>query len=490
MPTDDHRYRALHSSDPRFDGVFYVGVRSTGIYCRPSCPAVTPKRHNTEFFPSAAAAQNAGFRACKRCRPDAAPGSPEWNIRADTVGRAMRMITDGTVDRDGVTGLASSLGYSQRQLHRLLTAELGAGPLALARAQRAQTARVLVETTPLAMSDIAFASGFSSIRQFNDTIRAVFALSPTGLRARSSRWRGSEHPGSVTLRLACREPFDARQVFRFLAARAVPGVAEVDGDGTYRRVLRLPHRTGTVEVFPHADAGFLRCRMWLEDLRDLGAAVQRCRRMLDVDTDPHAVSEVLREDPLLAPVVARTPGLRSPGHPSGAELAVWAVLAQRSSLPEARTAAACLARRHGTPVTAPGGLTHAFPSADTLAGASAADLPLPEGRARTLLELCAALADGSVDLGPGADREENVSRLATLPGVGPTTAGYVRMRALGDPDVFLPGDSGVRRGLARLGVREFPESAARSWRPWRSYATHHIWSAQAETSTDQERTST
>ncbi|TQN32963.1 DNA-3-methyladenine glycosylase II [Haloactinospora alba] len=486
MPADDHRYHAVRSSDPRFDGVFYVGVRSTGIYCRPSCPAITPKRRNTAFFPSAAAAQNAGFRACKRCRPDAAPGSPEWNIRADTVGRAMRMIADGTVDRDGVTGLASSLGYSQRQLQRLLTAELGAGPLALARAQRAQTARVLVETTPLSMSDIAFASGFSSIRQFNDTMRAVFALSPTGLRARSSRWRTAGHPNGVTLRLAYREPFDARQVFGFLAARAVPGVEEVDGNGTYRRVLRLPHGTGTVEVLPQAEGGFLQCRVRLEDLRDLGAAVQRCRRMLDADTDPRAVSEVLREDPLLAPVVARSPGLRSPGHPCGSELAVWTVLAQRSSLPEARTAAAWVARRHGTPLTAPGGLTHAFPTADTLAGASAADLPLPE-RARTLLDLCAALADGSVDLGPGADREENISRLAALPGVGPTTAGYVRMRALGDPDVFLPGDSGVRRGLSRLGVRRPLGSAARAWRPWRSYATHHLWAAQDPAHTDQER---
>src|SRR5918998_420211 len=281
-------YRAVDSRDQRFDGWFYTAVRTTGIYCRPSCPAVTPKPENVRFYPSAAAAQRAGFRACRRCRPDAAPGSPEWDVRADVVGRAMRLIGDGVVDREGVPGLAGRLGYTERHLHRMLTAELGAGPLALARAQRAQTARILIETTDLGLAEIAFAAGFGSVRQFNDTIREVFGSAPSELRKpkRGLAPGAVPEPGAIHLRLAYRPPLHPESLLEFLALRAVPGVEEADTE-TYRRALRLPHGTATVELTP--TPGYVAALLRLSDVRDLSPAVARCRRLLDLDADPVAV---------------------------------------------------------------------------------------------------------------------------------------------------------------------------------------------------------
>src|SRR5215210_2291546 len=303
----ESRYRAVSSRDGRFDGWFIVAVTSTGIYCRPSCPAVTPKRENVRFYPTAGAAQYAGFRACKRCLPDAVPGSPEWDVRADVAGRAMRLISDGVVDREGVSGLARRLGYTRRHLHRLLLAELGAGPLALARTRRAHTARLLLEASDLPVWEVAFASGFSSIRQFNETVRSVFAATPGELRRAGRRAGSSEGvgEGEIHLRLPYREPFDAGDVLGFLGARAVPGIEAYDG-GVYRRTLRLPRGAGTVAL--SAGEGRVRCVLRLEDLRDLGAAVQRCRRLLDLDADPVAVAGALALDPTLAPLVARRRG--------------------------------------------------------------------------------------------------------------------------------------------------------------------------------------
>ncbi len=467
--------------------MFYLGVTSTGIYCRPTCPATTPKLENMRFFRTAAAAQGAGFRACKRCRPDAAPGSPEWNTRADAVGRAMRLIADGEVDRVGVGGLATSLGYSERHLNRLLVDELGAGPLALARAQRAQTARILVETTALPMGDIAFAAGFSSIRQFNDTMRAVFAHSPTGMRERSNH-RDEIPAGVTTLRLAFRSPCDLDHLFAFLAERAIPGVEKFE-PGHYRRVLRLPHGTGIVEISTTAadngtthGTGHLPCRLRLDDLRDLGAAVQRCRRLLDLDADPLAVAAALGHSELLGPAVTAAPGLRSPGHVDPAELAARAIVGQQISVAAARTVAGRLVQRFGTPLSSPsGGLTHAFPEPEVLAAARPDDLPMPATRARALQRLMAAVASEEVDLGPGADRAATEAHLRSLPGIGPWTAGYIRMRALGDPDVLLDGDHGVQRALRRAGHTGPMGDTARAWRPWRSYATHHLWATLGPT---------
>ncbi len=479
-------YRAVQAKDARFDGWFFTGVTSTGIYCRPSCPAITPKRANVRFYPTAAAAQLAGFRACKRCRPDATPGSPEWNLRADVVGRAMRLIADGVVDRDGVRGLAERLGYSERHLHRQLVAEVGAGPIALARAQRAQTARVLIETTDLPFAHVAFGAGFASIRQFNDTVREVFATTPTELRVKASR-RGADAPGdtgaatgTVRLRLPVRQPFDGDGLLAFLGPRAVPGIEEVDG-GTYRRTLRLPHGPALIALTPAPD--HVRCAVRLSDLRDLASAVQRSRRLMDLDADPVAVSDLLEADELLAPLVAKSPGRRSPGHVDGAELAVRAVLGQQVSVVAARTHTARLVRAVGTPLPArDGGLSHLFPEPAAVAEADPAVLAMPESRRRTLRVLAGRLDDGSISVDAGADRAALEEQLTALPGIGPWTAGYIALRGLGDPDVFLPGDLGVRRALERLGAPADPAAAAgraQSWRPWRSYALHHLWASLA-----------
>jgi AraC family transcriptional regulator of adaptative response / DNA-3-methyladenine glycosylase II len=474
----DHEtcYRAVSSRDPRFDGWFVTAVRTTGIYCRPSCPATTPKRRNVVFHPTAAAAQLAGFRACRRCRPDASPGSPEWNVRSDTVGRAMRLIGDGAVDRDGVAGLAQRLGYSERQLHRLLFTEVGAGAQALARAQRAHTARVLVETTDLRLSEVAFAAGFASIRQFNDTVRAVFATTPRDLREKAAARGPAAVPGTMVLRLATRRPFDGRWLLDLLAFKSVPGVESYDG-ATFRRALLLPHGEATVDLTPADDHVLATLR--LEDPRDVVPAVARCRRMLDLDADSAAVDETLAADPLLAALVAARPGIRVPGSVDGAEMAVKAVIGQQVSVAGARTVAGRLVTAYGKPLTRPDGwLTHHFPTADALASVDPETLPMPRARARTLVGLAAAVATGEVDLDPGADRDRVEATLLAMPGIGPWTADYLRMRVLGDPDSFLASDLGVRRGLERLGAAGDPRSAAdraEAWRPWRSYALMHLW---------------
>ncbi|MEV6615813.1 AlkA N-terminal domain-containing protein [Streptomyces sp. NPDC051051] len=452
---EESRYEAVRSRDARFDGAFCFAVETTGIYCRPSCPAVTPKRRNVRFFPTAAAAQSSGFRACRRCRPDASPGSAEWNVRADVVGRAMRLIGDGVVDREGVAGLAARLGYSARQVQRQLTAELGAGPVALARAQRAHSARVLLRTTGLPVTEIAFASGFASVRQFNDTIRAVYAATPTQLRAAAPRQDRTAAPGAgIPLRLAHRGPYCAGPVFDLLEAEAVPGVEEVSGPPggrTYRRTLRLPYGTGIVAVGERPGSvsgaavhpgGWLDARLHLTDLRDLTTAVQRLRRLFDLDADPYAVDERLAAHPRLAPLVAARPGLRAPGAADPEEHAVRALVG--------RAEAGHLVRAHGKTLDAPcGGLTHLFPEPAALA-----DTGGPLGA------LATALADGTVRLDAGADRDDAQEALLALPGLDGRTVAAIRARALGDPDVAPPG----------AGVPD-------SWRPWRTYALHHLRAA-------------
>ena len=459
---EDTRYEAVRSRDARFDGEFFFAVETTGIYCRPSCPAVTPKRHNVRFYATAAAAQGSGFRACRRCRPDAVPGSADWNVRADVVGRAMRLIGDGVVDREGVAGLAGRLGYSPRQVQRQLTAELGAGPVALARAQRAHTARVLLQTTALPVTEIAFASGFASVRQFNDTVREIYAATPTGLRAAARTARRPATPtAGIPLRLAHRGPYQSAAVFDLLEDEAVHGVEEVTGAPgrrTYRRTLRLPHGTGIVAVLERPGTvrapsgahpgGWLDAHLHLTDPRDLTTAVGRLRRLFDLDADPYAVDERLAEDPRLAPLVAARPGLRSPGTADPEELAVRALVG--------RAASERLVQRHGKTLDAPcGSLTHLFPEPAALTAATG-----PLGA------LATALADGAVRLDPGADRDEAQHALLALPGLDARTVAAVRTRALGDPDVAPPG-------------LDTPDS----WRPWRSYAWQHLRSAgELETS--------
>lgn len=468
--------RAVQSRDARFDGWFYMAVVTTGIYCRPSCPARTPKPQNVRFFPSSAAAQQAGFRACKRCRPDASPGSPEWNTREDVVARAMRLIRDGVVDREGVGGLASRLGYSTRQLERHVRAELGAGPLAVARAQRAQTARLLIETTTVPMSDAAFASGFSSVRSFNATVQEVFAAAPTELRMRGIRGVVAGPRGSVVLRLPFRRPLCPDNLFGHLAATAVPGVEEWR-DGWYRRTMRLPVGVGAVELRPAPD--HVVCRLTLEDMRDLATAIARCRWLLDLDADPVAIDTQLSLDPLLEPLVAAAPGRRVPRTVDADELAVRAVLGQQVSTAAARTHAARLVAACGDPFDdAAGGLTHVFPAATTLAEMDVTALALPASRRQTFTTLVAALASGDIDVGPGAPWDVARSSLLAIPGIGPWTAEIIAMRGLGDPDAFLAADLGVVAAAKRLGIPSSPRAlteCAAGWRPWRAYAVQHLW---------------
>ncbi|MCC0575652.1 AlkA N-terminal domain-containing protein [Streptomyces californicus] len=480
MHTDTERcVRAVQSKDARFDGWFFTAVLTTRIYCRPSCPVVPPKVRNMTFYPSAAACQQAGFRACKRCRPDTSPGSPEWNARADSVARAMRLIRDGVVDREGVTGLAARLGYSARQIERQLLAELGAGPLALARAQRAQTARLLIETTPLPMAQVAFAAGFSSIRTFNETVREVFGLAPGELRTRAARGPGAPAvPGVIALRLPYRAPLNPSNLFGHLAATAVPGVEEWR-DGAYRRTLALPYGHGVVALAPKSD--HIACRLSLTDPRDLTRAISRCRWLLDLDADPVAVDDRLRTDPLLAPLVDAGPGRRVPRTVDGAEFAVRAVLGQQVSTAAARTHAARLVTAHGVPVDDPeGGLTHLFPTPGALAELDPEALALPRTRRATLTTLVAALAEDRLRLDTDTDWDEARIALSALPGFGPWTVESIAMRALGDPDAFLPTDLGIRRAAERLGLPATPAALtarAADWRPWRAYAVQYLWTA-------------
>jgi AraC family transcriptional regulator, regulatory protein of adaptative response / DNA-3-methyladenine glycosylase II len=465
-------YRAVVGRERRFDGVFYTAVRTTGIYCRPSCPAVTPRRKNVEFYVTSAAAQRAGFRACRRCRPDLTPGSPEWNVTADVCGRAMRMIADGVVERGGVAGLAARVGYTPRHLNRLLTTHLGAGPLSLARAQRSHTARILIETTDMSFADVAFAAGFASVRQFNATIAEVFGTSPSRLRSARRPSSARVTPGVVTVTLAVRQPFDAAALLRFLAARVVSGT-ETCNESTYARTLRLPHGAGTVELEP--GGGSVVCRLTLSDLRDLAAAVERCRRLLDLDADPVAVDTQLSADQLLRPLVARRPGLRVPGHVDGFEAAVRAVVGQQISVAGARRILGRLVEDYGERIADDGALTRQFPSPEILAGVEPEQLPMPRSRSAALVALAAAVVAGDVVLDQSADRAHVREELLAVKGIGPWTAGYIALRALGDPDVFLPTDLGVRHGLTALGVTGDLGAVAARWRPWRSYALMHVW---------------
>lgn len=477
MQDDRERWiRTVQAKDARFDGWFFIAVVTTGIYCRPSCPVVPPKPENMRFYPSAAAAQGAGFRACKRCRPDASPGSPEWNERADLVARAMRLIADGVIDRDGVPGLAAQLGYSVRQVERQLLAELGAGPLALARAQRAQTARLLIETSALPMGDIAFAAGFASIRAFNDTVLEVFAISPTELRRRAGRGQSAAAAGWLSLRLPFRAPLFPDNLFGHLAATAVPGVEEWR-DGAYRRTLRLPHGRGIVALRPGPE--YVGCQLAVTDLRDLAIAISRCRRLLDLDADPVAMGDVLREDPVLGPLVRKAPGRRVPRTVDPAEFAVRVVLGQQVSTAAARTHAARLVLAHGERADdSAGGLTHLFPSMTALAAADPATLAVPRTRQATFAALTSALASGAIDLGPGSDWQQARAALSALPGLGPWSVETIAMRGLGDPDAFTPGDLGVRAAARTLGLPGTPAALTRrsaAWRPWRGYAVQYLW---------------
>ncbi|MFP1601518.1 DNA-3-methyladenine glycosylase 2 family protein [Microbacterium sp. 2216-1] len=474
--TTEHaeRYRAISARDTRFDGQFVTAVRSTGIYCRPSCPARTPKPENVTFYPTSAAAHEAGYRACKRCLPEAAPGSPAWNLRGDVAARAMRLIAAGTVEHEGVPGLAQRLGYSPRHLTRLLNAELGAGPLALARAHRAHTARMLLVGTDLPVAEVAFSAGFSSIRQCNDTIREVFAMTPGELRARRRGAIGAES-GVIDLLLPHRAPMDAGGVFAWMADRALPGM-EVATATSFARNLRMPGGPAHLEV-RQTPEGQLRLRARVTRLGDLAPLVSTARRLFDLDADPQAVDEALSAHPQLAPRVAALAGIRVPGAADPHEMLIRAMVGQQITVAAARTALTALVEHLGER-TADGGML--FPTMAAIAEHGTDVLRGPAARIRAITGAAAALADGSLTLTVGDDAAEQRQRLLAMPGIGPWTADYVRMRVIGDPDVFLPGDVAMRAGAAACGLpgeaKPLAEWATRV-APWRSYLTAHLWRA-------------
>ncbi|VXB09736.1 Methylphosphotriester-DNA--protein-cysteine S-methyltransferase / DNA-3-methyladenine glycosylase [Arthrobacter sp. 9AX] len=482
------RYRAIDARDTRFDGQFFTAVRTTGIYCRPSCPARTPKATNVTFYETSAAAHDAGYRACKRCLPEAVPGTPAWNVRQDIAGRAMRLINDGVVNRDGVDGLAARLGYSSRQLNRILSQELGAGPLSLARAGRAQTARTLLVSTSMKLADVAFAAGFSSVRQFNETMLEVFAMTPTALRA-ARHPKAAGGSTALTLSLPYREPFDPG-IFSFLAVRAIPGI-ELGTDTSYARTLRLPQGDARfrIEYDGGAPGRPLTLTINAVDLRDLPALLSRVRRLFDLDADPVAIDSALAADSRLSGPVAASPGVRMPGALDPAEMLVRAMVGQQITVAAARTALSQLAAV-GRSSQSPGdGLDRMFPTPAEIAADGYALLRGPRKRADALRTAASAVAEGRLDFGYGDDVASLGAKLLPLPGVGPWTVGYLAMRVLGAPDVFLANDAAVRNGIRALDkpasestVSPDTGTASPDFRevsPWRSYATMHLWRAAA-----------
>jgi AraC family transcriptional regulator of adaptative response / DNA-3-methyladenine glycosylase II len=469
-PRFAQRYRALASRDSRFDGQFIAGVHSTGIYCRPSCPATTPKERNVSFYRTAAAAHEAGLRACKRCQPDAVPGSPDWNLTDDLASRAMRLIADGVVEREGVPGLAARLGYTARHLTRVLVSELGAGPLALARAQRAQNARTLLGATELPVADVAFAAGFSSVRQFNDTILAVYETTPTALRALARRGHATEAPAdrtTISLRLPARAPFDGPGLMRFFADHAIPGLEE-GGEDWFERPVLLPG--GVAHVRTRLDGAGIAVTARLERISDLAPLVSRLRRLFDLDADSVAIDEALAEDPVLAPLIAATPGIRLPGVVDPEQALFSTLVGQQISVAAARTVLGTLCRELGTD-----GL---FPTAEQFAERGRDVLRGPATRIATIVGAAEAIVEGRLRLDLGMPADEFTAGLQSLPGIGPWTSGYLAMRVLGNPDVLLASDLVMQQSAAAHGIPSTARALAvhgTRWSPWRSYAGLHLW---------------
>ncbi|GII53218.1 AraC family transcriptional regulator [Planotetraspora thailandica] len=469
----DACYVAVSARDARFDGRFYTAVTSTGIYCRPICPARTPARKNVRFYRHAAAAEAAGFRPCRRCRPELSPGDPGWDVRADLVGRALRLIDDGVADERGVAGLAQRLHVTERHLHRLFVAELGTGPLAVARTRRLLLAKQLLTETPLPITDVAFASGFGSVRQFNAAMKESYGFAPGELRKAVGPLASTPAiMTELTLKLAYRQPYDAQSVLRFLAARAIPGVESVAWmNGAPSEVASFSRAVpgGSLTLAPSGEHITLTVRT--DDTRGLARIVSRCRRLLDLDADPEAIADVLGSTSL-APLVEERPGLRVPGAYDGFELAVRAVVGQQISVAGARTILGRIAARAGTPATpgtTPGVL---FPTADRLAGSDLTGIGLTNRRIATLTSLAEAVAGERIDLDGGADPADTTAELLEIPGIGPWTAGYIALRSLRDPDAWPEGDLELRKAMARLDIHPGEPD---KWRPWRAYAAIHLW---------------
>jgi AraC family transcriptional regulator, regulatory protein of adaptative response / DNA-3-methyladenine glycosylase II len=487
LPDREICYRSLESRDPRFDGLLFVGVTSTGIYCRPVCPARTPKFTNCRFFGSAAAAQQAGFRPCLRCRPETAPDLASWRGTSNTVSRALALITDGALDGDetSVATLAERLGLGERQLRRLFLQHLGASPIAVAQTRRVLFAKQLIHETQMPMTEVALAAGFSSIRRFNETFRDLFQRPPSALRRKTATSPAGAEAG-VSLRLRYRPPYDWDSILDYLRARAIPGVETVE-NGTYRRTVAINGFAGSVEVTHLPQRQSLGVAIRFPDVPSLPAIVTRVRRLFDVGADIETIDAHLSLDPRLAPLVAQRPGLRAPGGWDGFELAVRAILGQQVSVAAARRLAGQLVALHGEPMpaghTAHPGLSHVFPTATRLAGAKAIGLGMPGARQSCLKAFAQAAEDDPSLFRPFGTIEEAIARLRTIPGVGEWTAQYIALRALREMDAFPASDVGLLRGAAIVdGVKPSSTSLlhrAEVWRPWRAYAAQHLWAANA-----------
>jgi AraC family transcriptional regulator of adaptative response / DNA-3-methyladenine glycosylase II len=474
-------YAALRSRDRRFDGRFFVGVRTTGIYCRPICPAPTPKLANVAFYACAAAAEEAGFRPCRRCRPETAPGTPAWVGSSAAVSRALRLIREGALDEANVGALAARIGIGSRQLRRLFEKHLGASPAALARARRVHFARTLIDDSELPMTSVAFAAGFRSIRQFNHAIRARFGAAPRALRLR--RRARPSGGAAIAIRLPYRPPLDWTALLAFLAARAIPGVESVRGD-CYRRTIALDDAVGWIAVTPLTGEAALRLEVRLGDCTRLLEVVERVRRVFDLDADPLQIGTHLATAPVLRSIVRRFPGLRVPGAWDPFEIAVRGILGQQISVRAATTVAGRLAAAYGMPFADDRGeLSRVFPSPAALAAVGdASAIGVPRARAATIRALAVAVASGALSLDAARGRAANVAALCALPGIGPWTAEYIAMRALGEPDAFPAGDLGVRKALGNGAgplTTAAAEACSQPWRPWRAYAVMYLWHAGA-----------
>jgi AraC family transcriptional regulator of adaptative response / DNA-3-methyladenine glycosylase II len=487
LPEREICYRALQTRDQRFDGLLFVGVTSTGVYCRPVCPARTPKFEYCRFFGSAAAAQEGGFRPCLRCRPETAPDLASWRGTSNTVSRSLALIADGALDGDdtNVTKLAERLGIGERQLRRLFIKHLGASPISVAQTQRVLFAKQLIHETRIPMTEVALAAGFSSQRRFNEVFQNLFHRPPTALRRENSAGSVPAEAG-VTLRLRYRPPYDWDSMLAYLRARAIPGVEIVENE-TYQRTVEHDGFVGSVRVVHLPQQQSLGVTIRFPQVRSLPAIVTRVRRLFDTGADIETIDEHLCRDALLAPLVTQRPGLRAPGGWDGFELAVRAILGQQVSVAAARRLAGELVAHHGKPI--PTGyinhpsLSHVFPQAETLAAAATIGLNMPAARQSSLKALAdAALTDANL-FRPLGTIEEAIARFRSIRGIGEWTAQYIALRALREMDAFPAADVGLLRGVRLInGVQPSPASLlarAESWRPWRAYAAQHLWAVQS-----------
>lgn len=468
-------HRARHARDARFDGRFFIAITSTRIYCRVICPARTAKDKHVRYYPSAAAAETAGFRPCLRCRPEASPGTPAWLGTSALVSRALRLISEGALDENGVEQLADRLGVTARHVRRLFVQHLGATPLDVALTRRVHFAKKLLDETSLSFDQVAFAAGFGSVRRFNSQIRRTFHRTPTELR-RLARQRVDADPERYAIRLAFRPPYDWDAVLAFLAARAIPGVESVAA-GRYRRTIAIDGAHGDIAVGLARGRAALELDVRCPDPRALLAIVERTRRLFDLGADPAAIGEHLGADPRLRPLLARHPGIRSPGAWDGFELAVRALLGPPTA-PAASALAGQIAARFGTSAAAPAGLAYVFPAPAQLVRAPLEELGVPPARALAIRSLARDALSGAIPLGACIDDSATIDALAALPGVDRSTAEYIAMRALGEPDALPSADAALLRAAGAATIAEL-EHLAESWRPWRAYAAMLLWGGES-----------